>query len=387
MLTPRPLQTKELSMAGYVRTKEKCPRCGGAFRGEPLRCQQCQTAPRRYYLDMPWRGEKIRLYSDQDGYPLDSHDRAARLLNHVRFEIDRGIFDPKNYVKRDLRQLQFANYAAAWLKRKAQEQERGQLSLSYLRSCQKCLRRLNEFFSLTNIREINEGKLEDFVLSLPSTLAPKTVANILGVLHKILADAHRRRDISILPNFPRVPQVEQEIKWLTKDQQEAVLQHVACPVRRALYVFMMFTGCRPGEARALKWEDVRWKEKVATIHAAMDEEIYRPYTKERDVRIIPLHPAVCDALTLLLRSLSGYVFAINNKPLTGAQIYKTWTRAATKAGIRINLYQGTKHSLGCQLLNSGVREELIQALMGHKDRKSTKRYAKMVSDSLKWWEE
>ncbi len=374
-------------MAGYVRTKEKCPRCGGRFTGEPLRCQKCHTVPRRYYLDLPWHGQKIKLYSDQDGYPLDSYERAARLLNHVRFEIDRGAFDPKNYVKRDLRQLQFANYFEAWYKRKAQEQERGQISLSYLRSCRTWFARLMPFFGLVNIREINEGKLEDFVLSLPPELSPKTVSNILGVLHKILSDAHRRRDIREMPRFPRIQQVEPEIKWITREQQEEILSHVKCQATKALFVFLMFTGARPGEARALRWEDINWKEMTVRIHAAMDRETYRPCTKERDVRIIPLHPEVLTVLRQIPRALTGYVFTLSGEPLTANVIQKTWTRAAEKAGIKIGLYQGTKHSLGCKLLNEGVREEVLQAIFGHKDRESTKRYAKLVSDSLKWWED
>jgi integrase len=388
MLTPGPQKYyPRFTMAGNVRTKECCPKCGNNFTGAPLTCPTCQTAPRRYYLDLPWRGEKIRLYSDQDGYPLDSYDRAARLLSHVRYQIDHQVFDSRNYVKRDLRALRFETYAAAWLTRRQLEQDRGHLSRSYIRSCSTWLSRLNQFFGHINIREINEGHLEDFLNTLPPELAPKTVSNILGILHKILADALRRRDIQRLPGFPRISVPETQIKWITREEQEEVLKHVKCTVTHACFTFLMFTGCRPGEARALRWEDINWKNQTVTIHAAMDQEEYRPCTKEKDVRLLPLHPTVLSVISRLPRNISGYVFTLNGIPLTGNQIYKAWMRSAAKAGININLYQGTKHSLGCQLLNSGVREDVLQALFGHKDRKSTKRYAKMVSDSLKYWEE
>ena len=123
-----------------------------------------------------------------------------------------------------------------------------------------------------------------------------------------------------------------------------------------------------------------------TIHAAMELETYRPYTKERDVRIIPLHPTLVTSVKALPRAISGYVFTLDGNRRGRKLVWETWRKAARKAGIKIGCYQGTKHSLGCQLLNSGIREELIQALMGHKDRQSTKRYAKLVSDSLKYWE-
>lgn len=387
-LTPCPAPMYKFCMIGAIRTKERCPVCGGKFTGELLVCQKCRTAPRRFYLDLPWQGQKIKLYSDQDGYPLDSYDRAARLLSHVRYQIDREIFDPRNYVKRDVRALRFGVYSASWLERKTKEQERGQISISYLRSCRTWLdNHLLPFFRHINIREINEGHLEDFLLNLPASLSPKTRLNILGVMHKIIADALRRRDIQMMPEFPRIQQVEPEIKWITREQQGSILAQVKCSVSRTLFIFLMRTGSRPGEARALKWESINWQQQTVTIHAAMDRETWRPFTKERDVRIIPLHPELITALRLLPRAISGYVFSLSGQPLTANAVQKTWMRAAAKAGIKIGLYQGTKHSLGCQLLNSGVREEVLQALFGHKDRQSTKRYAKMVSDSLKYWEE
>lgn len=242
------------------------------------------------------------------------------------------------------------------------------------------------FFQHKNIRDITAGNLEDFIISLPPRLAPKTVANLLGILHKVLSDAKRRQDIQAVPEFPRVHVPEARIKWITQDQQESILDKISCPIRKTFYLFLMKTGCRPGEARALRWEDIDWKRQTATIHAAMDEETYRNYTKERDVRIIPLHPAILTALRLLPRAISGFVFTLSGKPLRANLIYETWRTAAREAGIDISCYQGTKHSLGCQLLNSGVREEVLQALFGHRDRSSTKRYAKLVSDSLKYWE-
>lgn len=91
-----------------------------------------------------------------------------------------------------------------------------------------------------------------------------------------------------------------------------------------------------------------------------------------------------EGLRTLPRSLSGIVFTLTGPPLRANLIWETWRVAARQAGIDISCYQGTKHSLECQLLNSGVREEVLQAIFGHKDRSSTKRYAKLVSDSLKY---
>lgn len=111
-------------------------------------------------------------------------------------------------------------------------------------------------FGRLSIRDLREGHIEDFLLSLPRSLSPKTQENILGVLHKILADAHCRRDIGRVPVFLRIEVGEPEIKWLYPEEQAAVLSHIKDPVVRAFSIFCMNTGVRQGEARALRWERV-----------------------------------------------------------------------------------------------------------------------------------
>lgn len=84
-------------MLGTVRTKQKCPKCGGKFVGNPLHCSSCLTTPARYFLDLSWPGSgRIKIYSGKDGHPLDSYERADRLLTAIRYEIDRGNLTPKN---------------------------------------------------------------------------------------------------------------------------------------------------------------------------------------------------------------------------------------------------------------------------------------------------
>ena len=46
------------------------------------------------------------------------------------------------------------------------------------------------------------------------------------------------------------------------------------------------------------------------------------------------------------------------------------------------MYQGLKHSFGCQRLNAGFPMEAIRDIMGHTSTKTTERYAKYALDSL-----
>lgn len=384
-LTSRQIVYKELSMHGTIRTQEKCPRCGQKFEGEPLRCKKCRTFPRKLYIDLHWRGSRPRLFKDQDSWPLDSWERAARFLAHIRYEIDRGIFDPRNYVGKDRAGLRFDNYYQAWLKRR---EEAGGLARSTLRADRIYgARYIIPAFADRNLREITPGQLEDFRDGLLKKLAPKTIQNILGILHKVFADARRRRDLVEIPEFPTVAVPEVPIRTISEEEQERILAEVPDPIHRTYFLFLMLTGCRPNEARALRWQDLDLERGTASIHNAMDLNHFRPSTKEKDWRHLPLHPVLLESLARLPRTLhTDYVFTYRGKPLVGNTVEGVWRRAAKRAGLDIGCYQGTKHSLGCRLLNAGIRKEVIQALMGHKDSKSTDRYAKFVSDSLKYWE-
>ena len=54
-----------------------------------------------------------------------------------------------------------------------------------------------------------------------------------------------------------------------------------------------------------------------------------------------------------------------------------------KAGVKATCYEGTRHSLASQAINRGVSERIVGDMLGHKSRSSTRRYAKMKSDTLK----
>jgi hypothetical protein len=110
-----------------------------------------------WYVDLHWKGERIRLFSGKDGYPLDSEARAERLLAHIRYEVDHGLFDPKDYIKKELKTLIFSNYAEAWLARRQKEVDNGMLSRAYHRALTYHINNhLNPYIGGKSIRDINE---------------------------------------------------------------------------------------------------------------------------------------------------------------------------------------------------------------------------------------
>jgi integrase len=371
-------------MAGHIRTKQSCPKCQGKFQGQPLTCPTCIITPTRYFLDLWWRG-RLKIYTDPRGFPLDSWAAAEQLISTIRHQIRRGKFDPAEYVARELKSLRFDNYCLTWVVRRQVEVGRpGGISRAYFRELRRyALNYFIPFFDRAIIREIRKGDLLDFKAWLPEHLSPKSLSNILGALHALFAEAFDRKDINLLPGFPKVPRGEPHTRWLTPEEQGAILAHCREPYR-TFFLFCMKQGCRLGEARALKWNQVDLKGKVVTIAAGMDLGQWKPYTKERDVRHLPLNSQVRQALMALPRTPGGFVF-INRagRPLSDTRVRSAWKKAAIQAGLDINAYEGTRHSFCTQKLIAGHSERKVMECSGHKTIEAFRRYGKMVTEALR----
>ena len=51
--------------------------------------------------------------------------------------------------------------------------------------------------------------------------------------------------------------------------------------------------------------------------------------------------------------------------------------------LRVPLYQATRHSFVCQMLNSGIDKSMVQRLLRHTDPKITDRYAEYSTNALR----
>jgi integrase len=334
------------------------------------------------YLDLWYKGKRERIYSDKDGNPIYSEVHAHRLLERIRSEIDTGEFNPKNYRRRDLKALQMEGYALAWLERQGERLEGGEISHGYLRELFSAVHNhIIPKLGARDIRNFNKGNIDDFLRAIKATT--KTKKNILTILKSIFLDAIDRQDLLKLPcKFPKIGKAETRIKILTPEAQDEILEQITDPVRKAFFFFLVRMGVRPGEARALRWDDIDWERKVVEIHAAMDLDFYRPSTKEEDYRVLPLDEDVLAVLEALPRTVP-YVFSYKGKPFGKSRIGEWWRKAATEAGYNIPLYQATKHSLGCQARARGIPLDVIQEWFGHKNPESTKIYAKLQVEGKK----
>ena len=74
--------------------------------------------------------------------------------------------------------------------------------------------------------------------------------------------------------------------------------------------------------------------------------------------------------------VSQKIFWKNHKPYRSKNLNKIWHEACDISGIHIKLYNGVRHSLGCQLLDMGCDMDLVRQQLGHTKIEMTQRYAK-----------
>lgn len=124
---------------------------------------------------------------------------------------------------------------------------------------------------------------------------------------------------------------------------------------RVLIRTAFYTGMRFGELRAVEVEN---------------EALHLADTKNGTRRSIPVHPRIRTCLRYL--------------PLTTPEstLQKGWQQARLAAGLEHVHLHDLRHSAASEMVNAGVDLYTVGAVLGHKDARSTKRYAHLTHSTL-----
>lgn len=373
-------------MKGGIYSKERCPVCGKNFQhiDNDLICPDHRTRPRRYYIAMYNReiGRNLVLCSDPARrLPFSSYEMAHRILEKIRSEIDAHAFDLSRYVQAKLRPLQFDVWADGWLSKKEILLEKKVRSPSYLKELRRFVALYKEFFTGVDIRDIGTKAIDDFFLSIRGK--PKYQVNILNCLHKMLADAVDWGDIKVMPKFPKIEVPEYDFHPISMEEQDAIIQAIQDPMDHVYILFCARQMVRPSETRALCWDAVDLLHNKVTIKRHFSLNQLWEATKSRAIKVLPLDPDVKALLEVLPRHIkSPFVFHRDGRPYSESYARKLWNRITAGMGIRISLYQGTRHSSATEAATR-VSMDVISEFLGHTSQRMSRRYVKQNPDRLK----
>jgi integrase len=173
-----------------------------------------------------------------------------------------------------------------------------------------------------------------------------------------------------------MPKVDNQVtEFLKDDELKQLLKTLKTwPYREsaAFVRFALLTGFRRGELFKLTWENVDFERGLISL--------LEP--KGGKKQILPISAEALEVLKSLERT-SEYVFpGKNGKQRTDFK--GPWYRIRKAAGLPDNFrFHGLRHHFASTLVSNGVDLAVVQALLTHKDPKTTQRYAHLAPGALK----
>jgi site-specific recombinase XerC len=194
---------------------------------------------------------------------------------------------------------------------------------------------------------------------------PRTVYGILSTLHCFyvwaVEDGHCERDPTIKVPRPRLPR---SLPRPARTEQLRVAFCRADPEKRAWLVLGAYMGLRCQEIAGVRREDVLEDERVLRVVRG----------KGGKERLLPIHPAVLEALLLLPLPREGWVF---QRPMGGpyppwmlSQRFNQWLR---ECGVEATAHQ-LRHWFATNLYRSTHDLRLTQEMLGHASPSTTSVY-------------
>lgn len=191
-----------------------------------------------------------------------------------------------------------------------------------------------------------------------SEVAPATVRNRLACLKAACRWAWKAHGLTASDPTSRMqmPKVsnERQVYISRKDMLRACRACTHWETQVAIRV-AFYSGLRLGELYSLEVDG-----EALVLHD----------TKNGDRRAVPVHPRIRHLLRLL--------------PLTAPKItvQRAWQRARAVVGLEHVTLHDLRHSAASEMVNAGVDLYTVGKVLGHRDSRSTQRYAHLTADTL-----
>jgi integrase len=352
-----------------------------------LKSRPGRGGKRRLYLCFGRYGKVYGLHGD----PFPSEDAARMVLASIRSLVAANV--PKaQAVERFLPTAnprhRFKPHLDGWLAMLQADHAAGDLSPGYLREVVRWLgdgehAHIAAFWGKQSVYSVDYPKLVAWKRWLEGRgLSAKTIHNVMAAFHAALEHLRTTKMLGELPPFPwpRLPEYTPTI--LSRSASDRVL--AAIPEdRRGIYLVLTRLGARPSETMRLTIRDYTPPDG--------DEPGWLVFRKTKNDRVKRLPtPVEVDAW---LATWAGLDKRIAEAPLfllpyagrgkrpkrwSATALRREWHAACAAAGVpHTKLYEGTKHTGATDLLARVGDERVVQAVLGHIDPRSTRRYAQL----------
>lgn len=253
------------------------------------------------------------------------------------------------------------------------------------------------------VTELTARRCQHWIDGLTRTYSPARIEIIRAVLTGALKEAVR---MDVLPANPlagvRMPRKRRADRqtWHAADVAAIMRASKPEPMMHAYYAVALTTGMRPGEIRALMWDDIDLDAGRVIVRRSMTrDEHYRPVvgdtTKTGRVRVV----AVPDRAVLALRRYraeqterrlrtehwadTGLVFDRGDGHVMAQQTFARHHRAmCDRAGVPYTSPHGMRHAAATLLLEAGVDVKVVADTLGHSTTTTTRDIYQHTSERL-----
>ncbi|TWH35617.1 MULTISPECIES: site-specific integrase [unclassified Aminobacter] len=230
----------------------------------------------------------------------------------------------------------------------------------------------------TPLDSINRVTVEDMIYRMVvDGKAGGTINRKLSNLNVLLKDAFTRKVIPELPcGWEKADEGEGRERVLTLEEERKCILWFdqTCQIAyKHLFVFMLYTGCRIGEALTLDRKHV--SDGYATF--------VRTKTKNKKTRVIPLPPKAKEAWEAICR-MSNAPMPFGDK-VTYRTFMERWHQLKEHLGVEDDnefVPHMLRHTCATRLCAAGVPLMHIAQWLGHSSTKVTHRYITLVPKHL-----
>ena len=223
------------------------------------------------------------------------------------------------------------------------------------------------------------------VSKLDQGLSPSTVQRVRNVLSQALDYGVRQglvaRNVAALTRGPRNPRPEG--RTLTPEQARGLLDALEGHPHEALFVLMLTTGLRRGEALGLRWGDIDFDHGILRVRRALKREAGVLVTSEpktaRSRRAVNLPAPLFDLLRAHKRRQknaqaalgtawidTGFVFTSEiGTPFDPRNLNRTFQGVCRSAGMGRWHPHELRHSAASLMLAQGVPIQVVADVLGH----------------------
>lgn len=249
------------------------------------------------------------------------------------------------------------------------------------------------------VAEISEDDVRRLIAKLEEDLKPKTVHNIAGFLGSVLSHAVKRGDIaaspyhhSMLPDAEELDEREDD-KFMTSDEVHKIIAAVKQPWAADAFRFLLATGLRPAELRALLVKDIHLSGKQPVVRVTkaikrdrVDGDYVGPPKTKTSRRSVGLPPSVVTMITKYTdgRGADEPLFEAPKGGRLGREILRYWWekgRGQTDVLRKPSVY-ALRHTHASLMLATGMDIWKLSRHLGHSNPVITSRvYAHLMPEA------